>query len=64
MMLARFNFVSDLLDAVPSLPSARGADRVQLDGVLSDSTRRRLEKAGSDRESWLVILTSPEFSLK
>jgi uncharacterized protein (DUF1800 family) len=64
MMLARFNFVSELLDAVPSLPTARGAEKVQLDGVLSDSTRRRLEKAGSDRERWLVILTSPEFSLK
>jgi uncharacterized protein (DUF1800 family) len=64
MMLARFNFVSELLDAVHNLPSARDAERIQLDGVLSDSTRRRLDKAGSDRERWLVILTSPEFSLK
>jgi uncharacterized protein (DUF1800 family) len=64
MMLARFNFVSELLESVPSLSSARGAEKVQLDGVLSDPTRRRLIKAGSDHDRWLVILTSPEFSLK
>ncbi len=63
-MLARFNFVSDLLDGLPSVPSARGAEDLHLDGVLSNSTAKRLAKADSDRERWLVILASPEFNLK
>jgi uncharacterized protein (DUF1800 family) len=63
-MLARFNFVSELLDAVPSLPPARGAEQLHLDGVLSNATAHRLARADSDRERWLVILTSPEFNLK
>lgn len=64
MLLARFNFVSQLLDAVPSLPSAQDAVQLHLDGVLGESTARRLDRAASDRERWLVILSSPEFNLK
>jgi uncharacterized protein (DUF1800 family) len=64
MMLARFNFINELLDAVPSLPPALDAARLYLDGVLGDTTAWRLAEAVSDRERWLVILTSPEFNLK
>ena len=64
MLLARFNFASQLLDAVPAPPPAADAARLYFDGVLSKATAARLEGAGSDRERWLVILTSPEFNLK
>jgi uncharacterized protein (DUF1800 family) len=64
MLLGRFNFVSQLLDAVPKLPSAQDAAGLHLDGILGDSTARRLSRGASDRERWLVILTSPEFNLK
>ena len=64
MVLARFNFVSELLDRVGEPPSASGAEELHLDGVVSDSTARRLSQTRSDRERWLVILTSPEFNLK
>jgi uncharacterized protein (DUF1800 family) len=64
MLLARFNFVSQLLDSVPNLPAASDAVRLHLDGILGASTARRLEKTASDRERWLVVLTSPEFNLK
>lgn len=64
MMLARFNFVGELLNAVPGLPPASDAEKQHLDGVLSDPTRHRLANATSDRERWLVVLTSPEFNLK
>src|SRR5262249_37683395 len=59
-ILARFNFVSALLDqvATPS-PAAHAAD-LHLDGVLSASTAQRLRAADSDRQRWLVVLTSPE----
>lgn len=64
LMLARFNFVSQLLEAVPHLPPAEAAIGLHLDGVLGDATARRFRAARSERERWLVILTSPEFNLK
>jgi uncharacterized protein (DUF1800 family) len=64
MLLARFNFVGQLLDAAPELPAAGEAAQLHLDGVLGEATGRRLAGAASDRERWLVVLTSPEFNLK
>jgi len=63
-MLARFNFVSALLDQVATPPPAAYATDLHLDGVLSASTAQRLRAADSDRQGWLVVLTSPEFNLK
>jgi uncharacterized protein (DUF1800 family) len=63
-MLARFNFVSALLDQVATPPPAAHAADLHLDGVLSASTAQRLRAADSDRQRWLVVLTSPEFNLK
>jgi uncharacterized protein (DUF1800 family) len=63
-MLARFNFVSALLDQVGAPASAENAADLHLDGVLSAATALRLHRASSDRERWLVVLTSPEFNLK
>lgn len=63
-MLARFNFVSALLDHLGTLPPAAHAADLHLDGVLSQATARRIRDADSDRQRWLVVLTSPEFNLK
>jgi uncharacterized protein (DUF1800 family) len=63
-MLARFNFVSELLDAVATLPTAHNAEHIHLDGVLGSAIASRLARASSDKERWMVILTSPEFNLK
>jgi uncharacterized protein (DUF1800 family) len=66
MLLARFNFVSDLTsgDNLPAPPASHGADAVHLDGVLGEATSRRLATAHGDRERWLAILSAPEFQLK
>jgi uncharacterized protein (DUF1800 family) len=66
MLLARFNFVSDLTsgDSLPTPPASHGAEAVHLDGVLGDGTSRRLAAAHGDRERWLAILSAPEFQLK
>ncbi len=63
-VLARFNFVSALLDQVATPPPAAHAADLHLDGVISASTAQRLRAADSDRQRWLVVLTSPEFNLK
>ncbi len=63
-MLARFNFVSALLDLVGDPPSAEHAADLHLDGVMSSATALRLRHASSERQRWLVLLTSPEFNLK
>ena len=63
-ILARFNFVSALLDQVAAPPPAAHAADLHLDGVISASTAQRLRAADSDRQRWLVVLTSPEFNLK
>ena len=63
-ILARFNFVSALLDQVATPPPAAHAADLHLDGVISASTAQRLRAADSDRQRWLVVLTSPEFNLK
>src|SRR5262249_60524135 len=63
-MLARYNFVSPLLEQVAAPPPAAHAADLHLDGVLSAPTAQRLRAADSDRLRWLVVLTSPEFNLK
>lgn len=64
MLLARFGFVSELLGDRQDLPPAANAIAEQLEGNLGPSTQRRFDQATSERERWLVILTSPEFHLK
>jgi uncharacterized protein (DUF1800 family) len=66
MMLARFNFVSNISDGdvLERLPSSRGAETIHLDGVMSAGTSSRLSAAGDDRARWLAILSAPEFQLK
>ena len=63
-MLARANFVSNVLGATKTLPPAMPALARQLDGVLGPETARTLAAAADDRRRWFVILASPEFQLK
>jgi len=63
-VLARLNFVGQLLSGIDPLPSAADAASVHLDGVLGDSTKRRLAAATTEKERWLALLASPEFQLK
>lgn len=63
-VLARLNFVGQLLGGIDPLPAASGADAVLLDGALGESTQRRLMAATNEKERWLAILASPEFQLK
>jgi uncharacterized protein (DUF1800 family) len=63
-VLARVNFVSDLLAQTQTLPPAAEAAQVYLDGVLGAATAGRLAQARDDGERWLAILTCPEFHLK
>jgi uncharacterized protein (DUF1800 family) len=63
-VVARVNFISDLLQAAPPLPRANSADREHLDGVLSPQTAGLFAKASDDRSRWLIVLASPEFQLK
>jgi uncharacterized protein (DUF1800 family) len=63
-MLARANYVSNVLNATRTLPSPASAVARHLDGVLGPETARALATATSDRQRWFVILASPEFQLK
>jgi uncharacterized protein (DUF1800 family) len=63
-ILGRLNFVSDLLDMFDPVPPLGDAVLASLDGALSPSTKKRLDGAASERERWLAVLASPEFSLK
>ena len=63
-VLARLNFVGQLLVGIENPPSADEVARQQLDGVLGKSTQRRLAEAGTDRDRWLALLAGPEFQLK
>lgn len=63
-VLARLNFVGQLLSSVDPLPAAGDATNLHLDGVLGPSTQRRLAAATTEKEHWLALLASPEFQLK
>jgi len=63
-MLARANYVSNVLNATRALPTAMNAVQRQLDGVLGPETARALSVAPDERGRWFVILASPEFQLK
>ncbi len=63
-VLARVNFVSSLLQAMPSLPAATDAHLHHLDGVLSPATASLLNSTSTDLERWTAVLASPEFQLK
>ena len=63
-VLARLNFVGQLLNGIEALPSAAEVPHLQLDGVLGKSTQQRLSEAGTDRDRWLALLAGPEFQLK
>jgi uncharacterized protein (DUF1800 family) len=63
-MLARSNYVSQILGATRALPPAMNAVTRHLDGVLGPETARTLSAATDDRRRWFVILASPEFQLK
>jgi len=63
-VVARVNFVTGLLNAVKSLPSAADAHKRHLDGVLSPQTASLLNQASDDRTRWMLVLSAPEFQLK
>jgi hypothetical protein len=63
-VLARLNFVGELVGGIDPLPTAGDAANVYLDGVLGASTQRRLAAATTDKGRWLALLASPEFQLK
>jgi uncharacterized protein (DUF1800 family) len=63
-LLARLNFVGQLLGGIETVPSAQEAAALHLEGVLGESTRRRLSQATTEQERWLALLASPEFQLK
>jgi uncharacterized protein (DUF1800 family) len=63
-VVARVNFVTNLLNSVKPLPSAVDAHRQQLDDVLSPQTASALNRASDDRTRWMLVLSSPEFQLK
>jgi uncharacterized protein (DUF1800 family) len=63
-VLARTNFVTDVLGALRSLPPAASAAAQHLDDVLSPATAARLGAAATDRDRWFTVLAGPEFQLK
>ena len=63
-VIARVNFVTQLLAAVKSPPAAGDAPAQHLDGVLSPTTAGLLNAASTDLDRWLIVLASPEFQLK
>jgi uncharacterized protein (DUF1800 family) len=63
-VLARLNFVGQLLGGIDPLPAVGDAAEVHLDGALGGSTQRRLAAATTEKERWLALLASPEFQLK
>jgi uncharacterized protein (DUF1800 family) len=63
-LLARVNFVTQVLSRAPHLPPAGDAAKRHLDGVLSSPTARTVQQAADDRARWLGVLAGPEFQLK
>ena len=63
-VLARVNFAVGVLNRLRSLPSAKDATDLHLDGVLSAVTAKLLGQAPDDRTRWMIVLMGPEFNLK
>jgi uncharacterized protein (DUF1800 family) len=63
-VMARVNFVTTVLGRLRSLPAAKDAAQLHLDGLLGAGTAKQLAQVGDDRTRWLVTLMSPEFTLK
>jgi uncharacterized protein (DUF1800 family) len=63
-VLARVNFVTQVLRRATPLPPAGDAAKRHLDGVLSSPTARAVQRAADDRARWLSVLAGPEFQLK
>ncbi len=63
-VMARVNFVTTVLCRLRSLPAARDAASLHLDGQLGAGTAKLLSQATDDRTRWMVALMSPEFTLK
>jgi uncharacterized protein (DUF1800 family) len=62
-VIGRVNFVTAVLDRLPSLPPIEQA-LAQIDGVLSPQTAELLNRSADDRRRWFIVLASPEFQLK
>jgi len=64
-VVERVNFVTAAMAQTKgAMPSASGAVRAHLDGVLSPQTSSLLNHAADDRARWFITLASPEFQLK
>jgi uncharacterized protein (DUF1800 family) len=64
-VIERVNFVTAALAQTRStLPSAAGAARDQLDGVVGLQTATLLNQATDERTRWFITFASPEFQLK
>jgi uncharacterized protein (DUF1800 family) len=63
-MLARANFVTNVLQGPKKVPSAGTAHQTHLDGVLSAQTLKLLNDATDDKRRWAIVFASPEFQLK
>ena len=64
-VVERVNFVTAAMaQAKGAMPSASGAVRTHLDGVLSPQTSSLLNQSADDRARWFITLASPEFQLK
>jgi uncharacterized protein (DUF1800 family) len=63
-VVTRVNFVSSVLAAMKTLPSADKAHQQHLDGVLGPATAGVLNQASDARTRWFGVLASPEFQLK
>ena len=62
-VIARVNFVSEVLAQLQTVPHGTGAPS-QVDTVLSRATANLLNKAKDDHARWFLTLASPEFQLK
>jgi uncharacterized protein (DUF1800 family) len=63
-VIARVNFANAVLRGLRSVPPARDAHQLHLDGVLSPVTEKLLGQAADDRSRWMIVLMAPEFTLK
>lgn len=63
-VIARVNFATTVLGRLRTLPPAKDAHQLHLDGVLSPTTAKLLGQATDDRTRWTIALMAPEFNLK
>ena len=64
-VVERVNFVTAAMtQSKGTLPPAKDAVHIHLDGVLSAQTASLLSQAADDRARWFITLASPEFQLK